>query len=582
MWQNLFNTVVTTTVYMLGASSVRFNGDSQAVSSIGGMLTVWTSFSMINVADAVTSTAISAEVPINATTMHSAEFIPEKSYPLESRAKFLVTATGNLSFKQLYNVPVDSNPSDVPVVAGLSTGNFVVGWRIESRIYAQIYTNIGVKIGEIFMVTNLTNNYLIPIVGLSNGNFVVAWRGAYIDVYSEAYAQIYTDVGVKVGSSFMMNSTSDIAIANLSNGNFVITWAKLKVYSQIHTNTGVPVGMPLIIDTLTFDTPQVVSFINGNFIVYWRKRDQTSSGNSVGVYGQTYNVTGIKIGGEFQITADPMAHVSITALSNNNCVVIWDSLMKDQYQVTIYGLNLYGQIYSSIGRPIGTTFLVTPVAATVGGMLTYDYNGIPVVTDSSNKDNFVVVWNRGYTENNGRTVRIIGGLLGQVFNYTGTKIGSFFSVGSSRVSAYKDITNLINGNFVLVESVDYAGLFAKIFTINNETDPSTSPSPSSAVVSPSPSTSAVSPSSAMISPSTTTGLSPSPSSSGLSLSSASTNKPLLVNFIASGISLMNLAKNSANSWWYGENNLNDRVTCLENLNEQQARSLGKNKPRCVA
>ena len=163
------------------------------------------------------------------------------------------------------------------------------------------------KIGSEFQVNTYTasDQYLPSVATLSNGNFVVTWTSDGQDGSSwGVYAQIFTNDGVKSGSEFQVNTytASDQQapfIATLSNGNFVVTWTSYLqdgsdagVYAQIFTNSGVKSGSEFQVNTYTASgqyDPSVATLSNGNFVVTWYSDGQDGSG--WGVYGQMFGDT---------------------------------------------------------------------------------------------------------------------------------------------------------------------------------------------------------------------------------------------------------------------------------------------------
>lgn len=535
---DVFNAAFKATVYMLSISNVRFVNNHLSVgSNCGGTLISLLGLSVINVA----------------------------------------YADSNLSFTELDNILVDVNTDNsyiYPVVTRLSKSKFVVAWSTQYKTFAKIYTNTGAQVGDAINIANsgniATSGNNAVIASLSDGNFIIN-RDNYVAATDtwDSYAQIYTDLGVKVGDSFMISNKSRysgslVSIASSSNGNFVISWSDDKFYSQVYTNIGTPINNRIVIDEKIYGRPLSVVLNNGNFVISWREQN----GYNSYVYVQTYDLTGAKVGTKFIIISgyynNELGKFSMAALSNNNLVVVWDSFKRDSLNVPVYGLNIYGQIFNSMGDRLGNQFLVPPKTAIVYSSITYNYNGYPKVISSFNEDNFIVTWNIGYTYNQDRDVRS-GGICGQLFNNLGVKTSAVFPValpGSTSIGWAKDITKLTNNIFVSVYTS--GSLFAKIFALNNDSSAYPSPSPSS---SPSNSANAISPSSSLKEDKSLS--SPSPDLLSLSTSSACTNKPILVNFIASGISLLNLAKNNVNSWWYRDNNLSNREdSCLKNYEKQ--------------
>lgn len=130
-----------------------------------------------------------------------------------------------------------------PSVVALSNGGFVITWSDLSgtgndgtAVRAQLFGADGNKVGTEFQVsTTASNRQEAPqIAALADGGFVVTWQdwsGRNDDLISLAVrAQVFDATGNKVGSEFLVNSTTANhqeapVIATLSSGDFVIAWA---------------------------------------------------------------------------------------------------------------------------------------------------------------------------------------------------------------------------------------------------------------------------------------------------------------------------------------------------------------------
>ena len=85
------------------------------------------------------------------------------------------------------------------------------------------------------------------------------------------------------------------------------------------------------------DSPVVVSFSDGGFIVAWESYNQDDSGN--GIYAQRYNVNSIPDGAAFRINTTTSSHQQnpdLTVLTNDNLVVVWESYYQDSDGYGVY------------------------------------------------------------------------------------------------------------------------------------------------------------------------------------------------------------------------------------------------------
>ncbi len=196
-----------------------------------------------------------------------------------------------------------------------------------------------------------------------------------------------------------------------------------------------PVGGEFQVNTYTASEQGLSSaagLSNGNFVVTWISDGQ--DGDSWGVYGQLYDGSGTKIGSEFQVntyTASSQFASSAAGLSNGNFVVTWDSAGQDG---DLRGV--YGQLYDGSGTKIGSEFQVNTY--------TVSSQGSPSASGLSN-GTFVVTW-----ESNGQDGSMRG-VYGQLYDSSGTKIGSEFQVNTYTASNQwlPSAAGLSNGNFVV-------------------------------------------------------------------------------------------------------------------------------------
>ena len=99
------------------------------------------------------------------------------------------------------------------------------------------------------------------------------------------------------------------------------------------------------------------------------------------IYGQMYSSTGIPLGENFKINSDDLSYpqnlAAITATGNNEFIVVWDD-RRNGY------LNLFGQRFDSGGNQIGNNFLVAS-----GGSLPWGGDfGVSAAADGR----FIVTW----------------------------------------------------------------------------------------------------------------------------------------------------------------------------------------------
>ncbi|APG13510.1 autotransporter passenger strand-loop-strand repeat protein [Bradyrhizobium elkanii] len=305
-----------------------------------------------------------------------------------------------------------------PVVTGLSNGGFVVSWQDQNStsgdIKAQIYGANGAPVGGEFLINSVTaNNQNTPaITGLPNGGFVVAWTNQG-SVAPDIKAQVYDANGAKVGSEFLVNSTSAnfdqerASIATLSNGDFVVTWNDFRtgnweVRGQVFhpgATGATKVGSEFTVDTAYYNSRMVAGvtgLANGNFVISF----EDTSGE---IRAQVFTAGGSKVGSEFQVntqTGGNQGFSSITALTGGGFVVTW----SDEGTADGSGSGIKAQVYDTAGNKIGSEYIVNSQ--------TNSYQYYPTVSALAN-GGFVISW-QDFSQTLGDNSSY--GITAQVFN----------------------------------------------------------------------------------------------------------------------------------------------------------------------
>jgi hypothetical protein len=104
----------------------------------------------------------------------------------------------------------------------------------------------------------------------------------------------------------------DPSVSGLSDGGFVVVWDGFEgtdansdgSFGQRFTSTGAKVGGEFKVNTwspLSQNSPRVSGFSDGGFVVVWESFQQDGSG--WGVYGQVFDTSGAKTGGEFRLSS---------------------------------------------------------------------------------------------------------------------------------------------------------------------------------------------------------------------------------------------------------------------------------------
>ena len=352
---------------------------------------------------------------------------------------------------------------------GLSVFWCVLRFAFAGPVFAQCY-----PAGAEFQVhTYIQNAQGYPsVAGLSGGGFVVTWHSNGRDVSDfDVYGQLFDSSGTKVGSEFGVNSYATnnqvySSVAGLSGGGFVVTWysngqdvSNFDVYGQLFDSSGTKVGSEFGVNSYTTNNqvyPSVAGLSGCRFVVTWISYGQ--DGSAEGVYAQLFESSGTKVGSEFRVngyTTNIQSNPSVAGLSGCGFVVTWISYGQDGSAEGVYA-----QLFDCSGTKVGSEFRVN-------GYTTYN-QVYPSVAGLSG-GGFVVTWH-SYGQDGSNY-----GVYGQLFDRSGTKVGSEFGVNSYRINIQgnSSVAGLSGGRFVVTwesEGQDGSGLgvYGQRFSFRNE------------------------------------------------------------------------------------------------------------------
>jgi hypothetical protein len=267
-----------------------------------------------------------------------------------------------------------------------------------------------------------------------------------------------------VGSEFLVNTYTSFgqsrpAIAMNGTG-FVVAWdgfdgSSVGIRAQRFSSGGAPLGTELVVSTYTFQHQggaSVAQDAAGNFVIVWTSSANNQDGDQAGVFGQRYDASGNRIGGEFQVnsfTPSNQSYPSVARRTSGEFMVTWDSWYQDGH-----GGGVYAQRFDAAGSPLGGEFLVN--ATTLGWQ-----SGSSIAVDGAG--NFVVAWSSGYGVVN---------VMGQRFDGNGARLGGEFQVNTTTASVYSGYADVAahGGQFVVSwrhpEATDSRGVRARVFQSN--------------------------------------------------------------------------------------------------------------------
>ena len=286
------------------------------------------------------------------------------------------------------------------------------------------------------------------ITGMENG-FGVFWESENQDGSNYGvYGQQFDKNGDLIHGEFQVNTYTENyqwapSAASFSGGGFVVVWQSAGqdgsgygVFGQRYDGTGTKLGGEFQVNTqeaFNQDVPFVASFQDNSFVVTWRSAGQDGSG--YGVYGQLFDSDGNMTESEFAVNTsvdgDQEGSVVIPLL-DGKFAVIWSSEGTDGS-----GEGVYGQLFESNAEFSGTEFLINTNTSGDQGACsgTFLANG-----------GFVAVWVSADQDGSGN------GVYGQMFDSSGEKINTEFIVNNYTFSNQESpsVVSLADGGFVVV------------------------------------------------------------------------------------------------------------------------------------
>ena len=296
-----------------------------------------------------------------------------------------------------------TSAQEVASIASAGDGTFVVVWDSSPQdgsytgVFGQRFDGTGARAGAEFQVNTYTTGHQFSAqVGAdAQGNFVVAWATAPALVGSgpeDVMAQRFDASGTKLGPEFRVNTYTTGAqnrasVAVASAGDFVVVWSSYgqasgyDVFGQRFNAAGAKVGPEFRVNTYSTGaqySAHVAMSRSGEFVVVWVSVGQ--DGSAAGIFGQRFDASGTKRGGEFSVNGYTTGYQNQAAVAmdrGGNFVVAWNSDTEDQ----VFGI--FAQRFDASGAKVGPEF----------GVNVYTTNGqySPAVAMDA-RGNFVVAW----------------------------------------------------------------------------------------------------------------------------------------------------------------------------------------------
>ncbi len=383
---------------------------------------------------------------------------------MKARSLLLFPLLGGLAFRAAAQLPplgpefqVNTDTPYIyfsPAVACDSQSNFVVVWEnspTSADIAGQRFDWLGARVGTEFAVnTYTTDSQRQPAVAATgNGAFVVVWQsaqdGSGLGIFGQRFGvkaspfPFLPGQFMKFGPEFQVNTytTREQSLPSVSAdraGNFVVVWnsrgqigsepAALDIFGQRFDSSGNKVGAEFQVNTYTTSDqvlPAVASAADGSFVVVWQS---FQDGSGSGIFGQRFDTTGNKVGGEFQVntyTTNEQGRPSISSTPDGHFVVVWES--NGQHGSSV---GIFGQKFDNVGNRLGPEFQVNTY--TTGPQRR---PSIALASDRS----FVVVWENKFFSSDGISAKL--------FNRSGDPEGGEFEV-SAFTASYQGYPRVAN------------------------------------------------------------------------------------------------------------------------------------------
>ncbi|WP_425404062.1 Ig-like domain-containing protein [Hwanghaeella sp.] len=308
---------------------------------------------------------------------------------------------------------------------------------------------------------NSQNN--VRSVTLIDGSYVLVWQSVGQDGDSSGVvARRFDAGGAPLGPEILVNTTtrndqSLPDVAATADGGYVVVWQSrdqvnpadntFDIIAQRFTVDGDRLGGETVVNdgiNVSEGEPSVTGFVDGGYVVTWSE-NSAIDGSGQSIVSQRFDATGAKVGGETVVNVDNF----LSTQSQPETAALVDALGDNAGHVVVFTSNtsgttgdgssngIFARVFDAAGVALGPDFQVNTttaqsqadpeVAGLVGG-------------------GFVVVWDDSFNADGSGF-----GVFGQVFDNTGTPVGSEFQVNVETSSSQFDpsVTGTSDGGFVV-------------------------------------------------------------------------------------------------------------------------------------
>jgi hypothetical protein len=196
-----------------------------------------------------------------------------------------------------------------PALARMAGGGFVVAWadkRANERIRAQRFAADGTKVGAEFRANTVAGLHRVPMVAaLTNGNIVIGWR-ARLPGPLLVHLQLFNAAGPVGTEQTTALDITDAALGALDTGRFVVAHTRSALDGETGFDTVVPQAslfeasgvfakIKLAATTATkvqSSWPVLVPLSGGRFLLAWTQSSTTNAAAGTNVMARIFSAKG--------------------------------------------------------------------------------------------------------------------------------------------------------------------------------------------------------------------------------------------------------------------------------------------------
>ena len=381
----------------------------------------------------------------------------------------------------------------VRTIAVQPDGGYIIVWIDAggndgqgNGIYGQLFDASGAKVGSEFLVNTTTSGdqYSPSVAVAPDGSFLVAWEGPGSSI--DVFAQRFSKTGVKVGPEFLLNTGVSgnqryPEVQYYPDGTFLAAFvdasAGQTVLQRFDAN-GRTIGLETRISSASGAVVMDHLCVrpDNSVLITWT--------TSAEVYGQLFDSNLIPIGTQKQLntyTTGTQEYCNGSVDANGNFVVVWESAGEDGS-----GNGIYGRRYDKNFNPLSGEFAITTNK-------TNDQFEPQIAMEPGGR--FIIAWSDNNNRDGGGSA---GGNSGtsiwfREFDVNGNAVGSETMANQSTTGyqAYPVIDMNAAGRFVIswegngtqAGQIDSYGIFARAYQLTQSGTTAINVSPSTATAS---------------------------------------------------------------------------------------------------